>query len=90
LLLRRRRLGEFGGCINLPQAEADNEPLPEGYPEEADPIRLFRGADRFLTLSKRSLEHGVSTKNVVERLFHSDCEHHQQFRQHYCLPTLIL
>jgi hypothetical protein len=78
------------GCINLPfgQAEADSEPLPEGYPEEADPFRLFRAADRFLlpTLKERCslhLEHGVSTKNVVERLFHPDCEHHLRLGQHY-------
>jgi hypothetical protein len=78
------------GCINLPFAppEADSEPLPEGYPDEADPFRLFRAADRFLlpTLKERCflhLEHGVSTKNVVERLFHPDCEGHVELRQHY-------
>src|SRR5271154_6608178 len=68
------------GCVNLPfpQEEADSEPLPDGYPNEADPFRLFRAADRFLlpTLKERCflhLKHGVTTKNVVERLFHPDC-----------------
>jgi len=78
------------GCVNLPfpDEEADSRHLPDGYPKEAEPFRLFRAADRFLlpTLKERCfshLSHGVTTENVVERLFHPGCEHHDELRQHY-------
>ena len=38
------------GCVNLPLLEEDQieEPFPEGYPDEADPFRLYKNADKFL------------------------------------------
>ena len=79
------------GCVNLPplsHKEPDTEPLPEGYPEEADPFRLYRAADKFLLplLKERCyfhLQHGVTVENVAEMLFHPDCEHHPELQQHF-------
>ena len=78
------------GCVNLPfpQSEPSDDPLPDGYPEEPDPFRLFRNADKFLLPSLKErcyfhLEHGVTPKNVAERLFHPDCEHHTELRNLY-------
>lgn len=78
------------GCINLPfpHEESDDDPLPEGYPDEPDPYRLFRNADKFLLPSLKErcyfhLEHGITHKNVAERLFHPDCEHHEDLKELY-------
>jgi len=78
------------GCVNLPffKDEKDVEPLPEGHPEEADPFRLFRAADKFLLPSLQEqcyfhLQHGVTVENVSDMLFHPDCEHHAELKQHF-------
>jgi hypothetical protein len=77
------------GCVNLPLPNEDREePLPEGYPEEACPFRLFRNADRFLLPALKehclfNLEHGVTPQNVSERLFHPDCEHHPELKEFF-------
>jgi hypothetical protein len=78
------------GCVNLPLPREDQieEPLPEGYPDEADPFLLFRNADKFLlpALKERclfNLEHGVTAENVAERLFHPDCEYHEDLKEFY-------
>jgi hypothetical protein len=78
------------GCVNLPLPKEDQPevPFPDGYPEEADPFRLYKNADKFLlpTLKERclyNLEHGVTVDNVAERLFHPDCEYHEDLREFY-------
>jgi hypothetical protein len=78
------------GCVNLPLPyEAPRrDPLPEGYPDEPDPYCLFRNADKFLLLSLKEcsyfhLKHSIMPNNVAERLFHADCEHHQELKEVY-------
>jgi hypothetical protein len=78
------------GCVNLPFSphESDTEPLPDGYPDEADPFLLFRAADKFLLPSLQEqcyfdLQHGVTVQNVADMLFHPDCEHHTELKQHF-------
>jgi hypothetical protein len=78
------------GCVNLPfpAVERDDEPLPDGFPDEPDPFRLYRNADKFLLSSLKErcllyLEHSVTTKNVAERLFHPDCEYHSELKEIY-------
>jgi hypothetical protein len=78
------------GCVNLPfpQDEPDNDPLPEGYPDVPDAFRLFRNADKFLLsdLKERCylhLKHGITIKNVVERLFHPACGQHSELKDFY-------
>jgi len=79
------------GCVNLPKFphdEKDSEPLPEGYPDEADPFRLYRAADKFLLPALKEhcyihLQHGVTVENVADMLFHPDCEHHPELKQHF-------
>jgi hypothetical protein len=75
------------GCVNLPFSKRD-EPLPEGYPDEADPYLLFRNANKFLLPSLKklcyyNLKHNVTATNVAERLFHPDCEYHEELRELY-------
>jgi hypothetical protein len=78
------------GCVNLPfpQEEAEDDPLPEGYPDEPDPYRLFRNANKFLLPSLKErcyfhLKYGVTPKNVTERLFHPECEYHEELKELY-------
>ena len=78
------------GCVNLPLPTEDQveEPFPDGYPEEADPFRLYKNADKFLlpTLKERclyNLEHVVTVDNVAERLFHPDCQYHEPLKHFY-------
>jgi hypothetical protein len=75
------------GCVNLPGLKVD-KPLPEGYPEEADPFLLYRNADKFLLpdLKDRclySLECSVTVENVAERLFHPGCQYHEDLKAMY-------
>jgi hypothetical protein len=70
----------YTGCVNLPLLEEGQieEPFPEGYPDEADPFRLHKNADKFIlpALKERplyDLEHGVTVENVAERLFNPEC-----------------
>jgi hypothetical protein len=77
------------GYVNLQLPnEGQEDSLPEGYPEEACPFRLFRNADRFLlpTLKEHclyNLRHGITPENVAERLFHPDCQHHPELKDLY-------
>jgi hypothetical protein len=77
------------GCVNLPLPKRDDdEPLPEGYPDQPDIFMLFRNADKFLlpALKERclfNLEHDITSANVAERLFHPDCEYHGELRELY-------
>ena len=78
------------GCVNLPftEDESEDDPLPEGYPDEPDPFCLFRNADKFLLSSLKErcyfhLECDVTPQNVVERLFHPECEHHEELKDLY-------
>jgi hypothetical protein len=78
------------GCVNLPLPERDDddEPLPEGYPAQPDPFLLFRNADKFLlpSLKERclfNLQHDITSANVAERLFHPDCEYHEELKDLY-------
>lgn len=78
------------GRVNLPfpKEEPDDEPLPEGYPDEPDIFRLFRNADKFLLPSLKeiciyNLGHDVTPQNVAERLFHPDCEYHEELKELY-------
>lgn len=78
------------GCVNLPLPKRDNhdKPLPEGYPDEAEPFLLFRNAKKLLLpclteLCLFNIEHDISATNVAERLFHSDCEYHEELRELY-------
>jgi hypothetical protein len=80
------------GCVNLPfphdEKDSEPEPLPEGFPDQADPFRLFRAADKFLLPSLQEqcyfhLQHGVTVENVSDMLFHPDCEHHMELKQHF-------
>ena len=78
------------GCVNLPlpNEDADDEFPPDGYPDEPDPFRLFRNADKFLlpSLKERclfNLEHGIILENVAERLFHPYCEYHPELKELY-------
>jgi len=78
------------GCVNLPLPKWDeeDEPLPEGYPDEADPFLLFRNANKFLLPSLKelclyNLKHDVTATNVAERLFHPDCQYHEELRELY-------
>ena len=80
----------YTGCVNLHlhQEGPHDYEFPEGYPSEPDPYLLFRNADKFLLLElkdicSRHLEHGVTTENVSERLFHGDCEHHENLKTVY-------
>ena len=78
------------GCVNLPLPKEEHigDTLPEGFPEEPDPFSLFRNADKFLlpSLKERclyNLQHGVTTENVAERLFHPDCQYHEELKEFY-------
>jgi len=79
------------GCVNLPKSSLDekaSEPVPEGYPDEADPFLLYRAADKFLLPSLKELcyfhlLHGVTVQNVADMLFHPDCEHQTELKQHF-------
>jgi hypothetical protein len=78
------------GRVNLPSSkeETDGETLPEGYPDEAEPFCLFRNANKFLLPELKEwclfdLEHGITPENVAERLFHPDCEHHEEMKELY-------
>jgi hypothetical protein len=75
------------GCVNLPLPERDDDDKP-GYPAQPDPFLLFRSADKFLlpTLKELclfNLQHDVTSANVAERLFHPDCEYHDELRDLY-------
>jgi hypothetical protein len=81
----------YTGTVNLHirQAEQENEiSYPDGYPDEPDPYCLYRNADKFLLLSLKErcyahLKHGVTPENVAERLFHKECEHHEELQKLY-------
>ena len=78
------------GCVNLPlpHDNPDDETVPEGYPDEPDPFRLYRNADKFLLSELKELcllylEHSITAQNVAERLFHPDCEFHLNLKTLY-------
>jgi hypothetical protein len=78
------------GCVNLPfpHDEPDIDPLPQGYPDEPDPFRLFRNADKFLLSSFKELcyfrlVYSVTIKNVVGRLFDPYCQRHAELKEFY-------
>ena len=80
------------GRVNLPlplyREEQDDEPIPEGFPDEPDPFCLFRNANKFLLPSLKelclyNLEHGVTPQNVAERLFHPDCKYYEELKELY-------
>lgn len=79
------------GCVNLPNPWADgseDRSLPEGFPDEPDPYRLYRNADKFLLPSLKSrcyvnLTLNVTPENVSERLFHKDCQHYAELKNVY-------
>jgi hypothetical protein len=80
----------YTGTINLHlrHKEQDNTPLPEYYPEEPDPYCLHRNANKFLLSSLKErcyahLKHGVTPENVSERLFHKECELHEELKSLY-------
>lgn len=85
----------YSGSINMHiKREGDQDyEFPEGYPEESDPFRIFRNADKFLLtslkeLSYRHVIYGLTHENVAERLFHSACQHHENLRDG-CLEYLL-
>jgi hypothetical protein len=78
------------GCVNLPfpQGKPDSDPLPEGYPDEADPFRLLRNADKFLLPSLKEycyfhLQYSITIKKVAELLFNPDCAKHPELKDFY-------
>lgn len=79
----------YTGTVNLhARQESNNISFPEGYPEEPDPFLLYRNADKFLlpALKKRcydQLKNCITAQNVAERLFHKECEHHEELRALY-------
>ena len=80
----------YTGVVNLhlQRIEDAGYDFPEGSPEEPDPFSLFLNADRFLLTGLkdvcfRHLVYGVTIENVAERLFHRDCERHQELKDHY-------
>ena len=80
----------YTGSVNLHvKREGDEDyEFPEGYPDEPDLYCLFRNADKFLLTSLKDICHlhlteGVTHENVAERLFHGDCEHHEDLKERY-------
>lgn len=74
--------------ISRPFQPSQVDPLPEGYPDEPDPYRLFRTADKFLLSSLKDrcylhLKHSVTPQNAVVRLFHGECEHFEELKHFY-------
>ena len=79
----------YTGTVNLHIRPAEQQNFdishPDGYPEEPDPYCLYRNADKFLLpfLKDRCyahLKHSVTPENVAERLFHQECEQHEELR----------
>jgi hypothetical protein len=80
----------YTGTVNLHvRSKKDVKiPVPEGYPEEPDPYRLYRNADKFLLPSLKGhcykyLKYGLTPENVADRLFHEECEHHEALQTLY-------
>lgn len=79
----------YTGCVNLILGKSRRyETLPEGFPPKPDPFMLHRNAEKFL-LTKlkdhcfRYLKGTTTGSNVAERLFHPDCEHHDNLREFF-------
>lgn len=80
----------YTGTVNLHlrHQQEDDISFPEGYPDEPDPYALYRNANKFLLTSLKErcythLKHGVTPENVAERLFHKECQHHEELRTLY-------
>jgi hypothetical protein len=79
----------YTGTVNLRVTpNLDDNSIPEDFPDEPDPFLLYRNADKFLlfALKKRCYEHlkyGVTPENVAERLFHEECENHDELKTLY-------
>jgi hypothetical protein len=79
------------GCVNLPNPWDDgseNRKFPEGFPDEPDPYRLYRNADKFLLPSLKTrcylnLTLNITPENVAERLFHRECQHYEELKNAY-------
>jgi hypothetical protein len=75
------------GCINLrfPGIQR-TDPLPGGYPDEADPFLLYRNADKFLLPKLKyhcyfHLENNLTPDTVPDMLFHAECQHHPELKE---------
>jgi hypothetical protein len=80
----------YTGYVNLPclKERLYMEPLPKGYPTEADPFALYQNAHKFLLPELKEyclfeLECGITHDNVVTRLFHSICQEHTDLKELY-------
>jgi hypothetical protein len=78
----------YTGCVNLFQPNIRNPlpNLPKGYPDQADPVSLFRNADKFMLPELRDrcykhLQFSLTVENVAERLFSTDAQHHEDLRK---------
>jgi hypothetical protein len=80
----------YTGYANLPCLNMllDMDPLPKGYPAEADPFVLYRNAHKFLLPELKEyclyeLKGGITPENVTTRLFHPICQQHPDLKEIY-------
>ena len=81
----------YTGCANLILGKAHGTKHsipPEGFPERPDPFDLYRNAERLLLFPLRDhsfkyLRATTTVANVAERLFHRDCEVHDDLREFF-------
>jgi hypothetical protein len=80
----------YTGYVNLPSLNVllDMDPLPKGYPAEADPFVLYRTAHKFLLSELKEyclfeLECGITPDNVATRLFNPICQEHADLKEIY-------
>jgi hypothetical protein len=82
------------GVVNLPQTREDeNEPLPQGYPDQPDPFLLYKAADKFLLSDLKQLcyvysEAFTTPTNVAEKLFHPECQYYPELKKLYLEYTV--
>jgi hypothetical protein len=79
----------YTGCVNLHVGGfGRGKTVPEGYPVEPDPFKLYRHAEKLLltSLSERCLLYlktSMSPLNISERLFCGEVEHYDGLREMY-------
>ena len=82
------------GCVNIPfMMEGRKRPLPQGYPKEVDPFKLFRLADMFRMPELKeicflALEMDMTPHNVTKILFHPACASYKELKE-LCFQYLI-
>jgi len=87
----------YTGCVNLhvPLNGPKYITPPEGYPDEADPFRLYRSADKFLLHDLKGhcfhyikAATGDDPRKAIQWLFDYNCGHHDELREH-CLGRVL-